>query len=353
MSETKILFAGDLHKRSKDITTIAGYVQCNVAVQNALIQLIQQMQYDYFISLGDWYDKGYASDVSASLADYDLDIDMMNTLHGNFYGLIGNHIRLSMDSNPELHLIQPHPVFKSRRPINRANQIMKTPDTLFINGVQISFMHYNIDAVDALDYKPKRREDAKYHIALFHTDMVIPASKLIETNYGYMASPNNIIAEVMDGVDLAICGHIHNPLGKFTITTKSGRTMMMVVPGSLTNVDAGENSRHTSIALPSVTIGENGEVKLEFIPFDLKTNLVTFSMKNLEEKRNKIKSLRGKSIEQIHDGTVTIVDSNDEVLLSLNRYMQVKGYSAKDKNLVRSILNAPSDLVNLINTYIE
>ena len=64
MSETKILFAGDLHKRAKDITTIEGYVNCNIAVQSALIEEIEKRNIDYFVSLGDWYDKGYIGDVS-------------------------------------------------------------------------------------------------------------------------------------------------------------------------------------------------------------------------------------------------------------------------------------------------
>ena len=139
MKKTRIMFAGDLHKRSKDITTIEGYVKCCTAVQLELMQLCKELNIEYFVSLGDWYDKGYVSDVAVALADYDFDIRMSNQLNGNFYGLIGNHIRLNMDSNPELHIIQPHPIYASRRVVSRDSQIMKTPEILRINNVQISF----------------------------------------------------------------------------------------------------------------------------------------------------------------------------------------------------------------------
>ncbi len=353
MSETKILFAGDLHKRAKDITTIEGYVNCNIAVQSALIEEIEKRNIDYFVSLGDWYDKGYIGDVSASLADYDLDIRMHDLLKGNFYGVIGNHIRLNMDSNPELHLIQPHPMYKSRRPCLRRGQIIRTPEVLRIGNVQLSLMHNKINAECALDYKPIRQPWAVYHIAVFHTELVVPYRQLANTNYGYIATSSTQIANTMSGVDLAIVGHVHNVLGKFQIESSSG-VMTMVVPGSLTNVDSGESSRHTSVALPLVTIVDNRIVRLEFLPFDLKTNLVTFKKKNVEKSNEKLKTIRGKGIMDLHDSSENsgIVNDSREVLLSLNLYMKSKGYTEMDKNLVRSVLNDPESLTDLLKVYL-
>lgn len=354
MSDITILFGGDLHKRATDITTIEGYVQCTLAVQKSLIQMIMQKNINYFISWGDWYDKGYTGDVAASLSDYDLDIELMNAVHGNFYGLLGNHLRLNMDSNPELHIIQPHEKFKSRRAVNRTTQIMKTVDVLRVKDVQISFMHYSMNEKSALDYKPVRQDWAKYHIALFHSPLVVPAARLVNTNSGYISSPNNVIAETMENVDLAICGDIHDPIGKFVINKQVGSTIM-VVPGSLTNTNASEVSRHSSIALPYVTISDDSEVKLEFIPFDLKTNMVTFKRKNVEQSREKLKSLRGKGIEDLHDPTdiVAAMSYGDDVLVSLNRYMSIKGYTDKDKKMVRSVLTNPENLDNLLKIYMS
>lgn len=353
MSDIKILFGGDLHKRSKDITTIEGYVQCNIAVQTDLINVIRNHNIDYFVSLGDWYDRGYNSDVSAALADNALDLEMCNVLRGNFYGVIGNHIRLNMDSNPELHLIQPHPVFKSRRPVYRREQIMRTPEVLRVGNVQISLMHYKISEESALDYKSRREPWAKFHIAVYHSEKIVPSAQLINTNYGYMASSNKDIAAALEGVDLAIVGHIHNPIGKFTVGLPYGM-VTMIIPGSLTNVDAGENSRHSNIMMPLITVQDNDAVKMEFIPFDLKTNMVTFSKKNKEELQKKLKSLRGKGIESLHEAVPTVTyEHYEDVLLSLNAFMNVKGYTSKDKALVRSILSNPESLEELFKIYVD
>ena len=352
--EVRLLFAGDLHKRPKDISTINGYVECNTAVQRSLMDLIVEKGVDYFFSLGDWYDKGYTSDIAASLVDYDLDIKLANLVHGNFYGVIGNHIRLGMDSNPELHLIQPHPVLKSRRRSSRSEQILKTPEFVRINDVQISLMHYKMEAESVAAYKPKREPWAKYHIALFHTDMIIPMKQLVNTNYGFTASSGQAIGDALEGVDLAIVGHVHNTLGMFNVGTPSGQ-VPMIVPGSLTNVDSGEKGRHSMVALPFITVSADSEVKIQFINFDIKTNMVTFKKKNVDESREKLKSLRGKSVEDIHEteDVVAVLGNKDEALLSLNAFMQVKNYTRADKALVRSVLKDPKDLKSLVQVYLD
>lgn len=347
-----VMFAGDLHKRSKDITTIEGYVACCYAVQMALMEELHNRSIGYFVSLGDWYDRGYSDDVSASLADYDLDVQMSRQLKGNFYGVIGNHIRLSMDSNPELHLIQPHEQFKSRRATARGEQIIKTPDVLRIKDVQISLMHYKTDTDDAFMFKPTREPWAKYHIAVFHTQSVIPNTALINTTYGYNTSSNTKIGHVLAGVDLAIVGHVHDAIGQFTVNTETGSTIM-IVPGSLTNVNAGEAGRHTSINIPIVSIDDDSNVRLEYLPFDLKTNMVTFKKKNLEESREKLRSLRGKPQEDLRDvvSSVAALTCGDETLTSLNAFMAAHGYTQMDKELVKAVLEEPDNIERLMTIY--
>lgn len=350
----RLMFAGDLHKRSKDITTIEGYVDCTLAVQHALMRDIKALGVDCFISLGDWYDKGYAVDVSASLADYDLDIEMANLLKGNFYGLIGNHIRLGMDSNPELHIIQPHPFYKSRRRTTRTKQIMQTPEYLRIQEIQISFMHHRQDVTDVLGYKPVRQDWAKYHIALFHTPAIIPTQRLEGTLYSYNSSPTSKIAEVLRDVDLAIVGDIHTPLGTFNVGTDKGITTV-IVPGSLTNTDASDQNRHTMINIPIVDIDEENHVALSYHAFDLLTNSLTFKKKNVEQSMEKLKSLRGKARAELHapEEVVAVLANPDLAYVSLNAFMQSKGYTDKDKQLVRSVLNEPENLGRLLEIYGE
>ena len=353
--DVSILFGGDIHKRPKDITTIEGYVNCNIAVQRSLMKEISQRMYDLFISMGDWYDKGYVGDVAASLADYDLDIEMSHILGGRFYGVIGNHIRLNLDSNPELHIIQPHPVYKTRRLTSRDTQIMKTPDYIRIRDVQISLVHFNKEEEsNPMVYKTVRQPWAKYHIAVYHTQAVVPNSALISTNYGYNATSNSVIAKILEGVDFAIVGHIHDPIGQFTVNTVNGATTM-VIPGSLTNVDAGERGRHSSINMPLITIDKDSNVKLQYLPFDLKLNLVTFKKKEVMKSNEKLKTLRGNPLNALNGEMTasTAVSDGGEVLTSLNAFMAQQGYTSKDKSLIRSVMREPEKVSVLLDIYAQ
>lgn len=351
----RIGFGGDLHKKAKDPTTIEGYVNCNEAVQRDVMRICDELQLTHFIHLGDWYDRGYVNDVAAALADTGLDIQMSTQMKGNFYGLIGNHLRLSMDSNPELHLIQPHDEYKSRRIVTRTEQVIKTPKMLRINDVQISFMHNLLDEDDCLKYKPTREEWAKYHIALFHTQCIIPNAKLLEIGHGYNASSNTKIGQALEGVDMAIVGDIHNPLGQFRVPTVTG-SCLMIVPGSLTNTDSGLRNRHTTINMPIVTINEDSTVKLQFLPFDLKTNLVTFKQKNVEQSEAKIRALRGKSKERLYsneDDAIALISNPDETVTSLNAFIQSQGYTERDKSLIRMVMTDPTKVGAMLAEFVK
>ena len=346
----KIGFAGDLHKRPLDISTITGYVDCTIAVQKDLRRVVEEQGLTHFVSLGDWYDRGYASDIDASSADIDADMEFDKLLKGNFYGVIGNHIRLRMDSNPELSLIQPHPTLKSRRKVTREHQVIKTPDVLRIGDVQISFMHHSVTKKSVEEYKPTRQPWATYHIAIFHTPKIVPSDKLIGTNYQMSSSPNTAIARTLQGVDLALCGDIHNAIGKFIVNTGPGVACTMVVPGSLTNTDSSEKNRHTEVMMPIITIEDDSSVKLEFLRFDLKTNMLTFHIKSGDTVKEKLLSTRIKEVKSLYDedlNGITIPATMDEVM-SLNAFMAYQRYTEADKDIVRSIINDPSDISALI-----
>lgn len=349
----KILFAGDLHKKAADPNNIAGYVNCNIAVQNALIDSIVEYGIDTFISLGDWYDRGYVSDVAASLSDTELDKKMYDMLHGQFYGVIGNHIRLKMDSNPELFLIQPHPIFKSRRYIPRSYQIIKTPNKLKFGTVQISFMHCGLGRGELSDFIPDRDQDTTYHIALFHTPHIIPNQQLQQAGLNANVYTMSDISESLRGVDLAICGDIHKPIGMFTVSHTYGKTQM-IVPGSLTNTDAGALNRHSGIKLPVVTINDDSTVKLEFLNFDLKINLLEFKLEQRKEKD------RDSKLDGIRAGRKKITYSTGDNLIELDSSPSAYtlfgltkrlGYSDLDKQMIVSILHTPLDLGALIDIY--
>ena len=226
----RLMFAGDLHKRMKDKSTIRGYCKACTEVQKDLINYITANKVTHFFSLGDWFDGGYGSDVAAALVHTDIDKQMNERLHGRLYGLIGNHIRLQMDSNPELFLIQPHPYYKSSMEVNRSSQIIKTPEHLDITipnadgsekiALEIELKHWNPVAENVRDY---RIDDScwnspdSFKVALYHTEMVIPRQLLFYMNMAYEISNEDIISNVLGKTDLAIVGHIHKAIGKHVI----------------------------------------------------------------------------------------------------------------------------------------
>lgn len=345
----KVFLGGDLHKRHKDISTISGYVVVHDAVQHELMNIISSKDIDLFISLGDWYDRGYSSDVSSALCDTDLDNEMSHLLHGNFYGVIGNHIRIGMDSNPELSLIQPHATLTTRKPVARKHQIIKTPDIIRVHDVQISIMHNQPDDFNPLCYKPERCEWAKYHIAIFHTPRVVPLSQLSSTRYAHVATNNSVIAQVIDGVDLAICGDIHNPLGMFNINTPNG-VCCMIVPGSLTNTSSDIESRHGFVNLPILTIDDNSHVAISGVKVDLFINRLSFKQPSTMDT---VTSLNGsRKVSSTRDADIVSVLKSNEAR-TFTEFLNANGYSSTDKNLIKSIIKQPEDIETLAKIYNE
>lgn len=342
------MIAGDLHKRMKDISTIKGYCNACKNVQLDIINFIKQNGVTHFISAGDWFHGGYGSDVAAALCHTDIDRDMAEALNGNFYGVIGNHIRIQMDSNPELFLIQPHPVYRSRHDVNRNEQIIKTPDRIVLNGCEFLLKHWNPVADGALDYKCELDPECKHHFAIFHTEQIIPAPLLHGLNMGHVISDESNISKALNGVEIAIVGHIHKVIGSHVIRSTNGKDTLMIIPGSLTNTDAGKKARHDYIDIPIITIYESGEYKLEYHRQTLHTDELTFYQKT-EEDTGKLKSLNGNTKENLYSELqATAFIGDNQQFLTLNRFLESQGYTKSDKTQIRSVIRNPEDIDTLV-----
>lgn len=351
----KILYGTDFHKRMKDLTTIRGYTMVNRKIQLDIMRILEEGGFTHFIHGGDWFHSGYGSDVAAALTHTDIDRQMADLLKGNFYGVIGNHIRLRLDSNPELFLIQPHPQYVSRHSVTRKEQIIKTPKELILNGVQISFMHWDKNAESALDYKAYINPECHYHIGLYHSEYVVPTQYLHGMGMTHVVNDNSKISAALAGIDLAIVGHIHKPLGTFVINKNDGTSTTMIVPGSLTNTDAGEGSRHDYCDLPVIEIDDDGKVTLSYHRLNLRTDELVFMKKNIsEDAREKLKSLRGNSKETLYgelEQSTFIGESSS--FMSLNSFMRQQGYTRGDKALIRNVIHNPDDVSELVKIYKE
>lgn len=349
----RVALGGDQHKKSVDVSTIDGYCVASKMIEEDLIRFVTEWGLTHFISLGDLYDRGYAADVAMALSSYDNDIRLAQVLGGNYYGIIGNHLRLGLDSNPELHLIQPHSVYKSRVASNRTEQIMRTPDFLRIGDVQFSFAHCVRDKKYDGHLYLKRQPGVKTHIGIYHTHDVVPANQLMRTGNVYNTVPNHKIVEYLKDVDIAIVGDVHKPLGMFEIDKGTYGKCTMIVPGSLANTNSSKNQYHTTIDMPVITIEDDSSVKLEFKTVDLHTNVLTFKEATVDAKKEKIKSLRGHKVDESQMGegkgaTARFIDYND-----WNGYMLKRAYTEIDKDMIRCVLQDPRDLNTLAKQYLS
>jgi hypothetical protein len=338
-----------LHKRPKDISTIKGYVKCCDKVQDSLIDTIREENFTHFISLGDWYDKGYVDDVSSALADTSREEYINKILGGNFFGVIGNHIRLRLDSNPELMLIQPHHTIKSRKQVKRDEAIIKTPNHILLGNVQISLVHHMLHSESIEEYSIHRLPGVKYHVACLHDPRFVPNSKLALTQHPPTQTLDSQIARVLSNVDLAICGDIHMPLGMFDVSP----TTKMIVPGSLTNTNAGLKGRHSSINMPILVVDDETDVvEFRFLPFDLHLNMLTFDEKGEQKVADKLKTIRGNNLEKLYgDKPIEGIMSSGISSLSFGAFLKEQQYTENDKNLIRATMKDPSNILELIKIH--
>jgi DNA repair exonuclease SbcCD nuclease subunit len=163
------------------------------------------------------------------------------------------------------------------------------------------------------------------------------------------------ISTALEDIDIAIVGHIHKPIGSFTVNKLDGTSTMMIVPGSLTNTDAGEISRHSQIAVPIIDIDDDGKVSLSYCNMDLHTDQLIFMKKTVsDDSREKLKSLRGNNKETLYNEleTASFIGESSG-FISLNSFMVQQGYTTGDKNLIRSVINDPDNVDKLVSIYKE
>lgn len=342
----KVVIAGDRHDRPQDISSIRGYCRGLDKVKADLYHKALSEGWTHFISLGDLYDAGYGSDVASALNHVNFDMLFNRLLKGNYYGLIGNHIRVRMDSNPELFLIQPHPTYKMSCTCTRTEQIIKTPNFLKLGNIGFYFMHYNPLARSVEDYKPKLDMSCSYHVGLFHTEMILPRDLQLN-GMAAMSESRGAIEQTLRGLDLVIDGHIHKPMDPIHITHPDGTVTLLYVPGSLTNTTSSENERHDFIDMPTLIFSDvDTAPTITYTRQSLHTEELQFL--SIDDRTNSTRvatTLAGNSKETLYDELVTETLELDGLdYLSVSDFMDANGYSVKDKQMVRQIIASPTNI---------
>lgn len=329
-----LLYLTDLHKKMQDVSTLRGYRNAVNLVMQDIFKLVEERQITHIVLGGDWYDSGFSAEVNLALVDVDDEKKLKNMVKGNLYGVIGNHINIKMSSNPELYLIQPHDKYRIRESERIKEQVIKTPEYLELEGVNLYFMHYDWHesnaGFDLQTYHPKIRNNGGCNIAFYHTDLI--ASKRY-CNFAKLSDDK--VQSMLEGVDVAICGHIHQPIQPYYI----GKTLVWI-PGSLTNTKS--NEIHNTVNLPLIHI-DNGKISMDMVSnFNLHTDVITVK----EAKKVEIKKIDSKLNTDVSDEDI------ESRMMSTLDWLNLKSENPTyDINLCNMIYNDPTNINNMINVF--
>jgi len=329
----RILCIPDLHKRYIDSANIKGQVMAIKHVQQDLINLNTSYEFTHNILLGDWYHKGYHS-VGHAWSDIQDDRKLSESVNGNVYLTIGNHAYLERDNNPEMYVIQPndliHPSFDIATP---DKPIFNVVPQLQIGNVQIDFFHFS--KINK-DYIAPRNPGVTYRIGIYHDDCVVPG--WVREKEGYLSGSVSqvYLNKIYEDIDLAIIGHIHTEIGVVKVELNNGRTVPLIIPGSLGITSSAENQRHAYVKLPVLEIEDDSTVSFKQIKQSTHLECMTFIVKQ--------KPIVSQSTDDIKD-TEVFTQKN---LLNVSEFMRSKGYDETSLKLVHMVSNTAVSLNDLI-----
>lgn len=335
MSKT-ILFAPDLHKRDVDFTSIKGYTEAIELVQQDILEYLQSLDDGVFISLGDWYDKGYRS-TGRVYADRYYDTEIAKAVHGNAYICLGNHFFLERDSNPEMYMIQPSYLYQPKQRVPMQEPTFKTVPYLQFGDVQISFFHFN---KNDKSYIQERLPDTRFHIGLYHDECVLPSD--IRSQAGFFGSTSNdYLNNIYSNVDMAICGHIHTSIGVRNYVMNNGHTVPIVVPGALAITENRDIAKHKTVSCPVLIIKDDGN--FEFTVKEFSTHMEVLKFYKVAEQR-----VATESLDILGTGAEGESDYQMPRVVSLADFLYKKGYSQLDVETIMSIAPGTTDVLTIL-----
>lgn len=259
----------DSHWRDVDFKTIGGFCKAVSLTSQDFIKICKDVKATRIISTGDLCDKGYRT-IHETFTHRNLLQEMNDITRNQVYMVIGNHFFLERDTNPELYWIQPHQIYKPIKSIYAKEPLLKTPNQIMVNCMQISLFHYN---KHDKNYVNRVSPDARYHCGFYHDDTVVPAHVRIQEGIDKPMSVS-YVRTIFDNIDLAVMGHIHTPYGLVTINL-GGKEIPVDIPGSAAIVTSKPSDLHTSIKIPVFTITDKS-YKKEYVELSLHTNELKF-----------------------------------------------------------------------------
>lgn len=281
----RVLPITDRHNRDKDFDTVGGFVKVQGMVGNDIINFFNNDKYKGIaVHMGDVFDQGYRSSI-ATYVDSSRERRLKDSVNGDNFLVVGNHLYIQRDSNPEFLMLQPDPRFIPKKKLDLVpeDKVYHVIDAIIIGDVQISLVHFQ--EINK-SYKRIREPGIKTHIALFHDDNVIPSS--IKQGRGMKTTiSSEYLTDVLEDIDMAVVAHWHEAIGKIDIHVGS-KIVPMWIPGALNHTSITMSERHKQVSLPSFVFTEEG-MRVEMVTFKTYLNELKFYESNESEFKKKRK----------------------------------------------------------------
>lgn len=266
----RVLISTDKHVRDTDFKTIKGY-------RKALRQNIRDQRdfcinngVTHVVDAGDIADRGFKELSQA----YSWEAEFREwKKHCQLYSVIGNHLFLEIDSNPELYWIQPSPYVKPKDPeyVPPEEPLFITTDKLIIGTFMISFHHYS---KKDKNYVVDRPPGITHHHAVFHDDTMVPSN--IQKDYHMLRNiSSDYLRNIYYNVDSATVGHLHKDYGLVTMMI-DGREIPLDIPGSCCITNVGSKDMHSEVKLPVYDIYDDGTFMKSYATFSLHLEMMKF-----------------------------------------------------------------------------
>lgn len=266
-----VMLLTDRHKKDTDFQTIKGFCEATSLVSDDIEETVKRRKVTHIIHMGDLYHRGYQKQDSQYVDTYD-DFRLSQMVNGNYYGVVGNHLLLERDANPEFYLIQPNK-YPALQPVSKRKfkkQVIRLEDELIIGPVQFSFFHFS--KTDKHYYR-ERANGIKYHIGLYHDDEVVPNS--VRRACGLSIDVRSeYLRHIYSNIDIGFLGHIHTAIGRATVKLVDGRDVPLYIQGSMCLTSSKISEFHKTVKVPILTIYDDS-CKMSFEEISLHTDVMT------------------------------------------------------------------------------
>lgn len=288
-NKMRIVFITDTHVLFKNPDNRTDLVKESMEIFYWLDSKYEELKYDAIFHGGDLMDRGYKQVKQEDLLSFLTILKRLkDKTDGEMYINIGNHELNFPKDNLFFSIVDviSNPL-KERlfTNFNNAKEILepifKAPTSLEVGNVVFKFLGFDREK----NYKiSKEGVEDKFVVGLYHDDLVSfeSAENLYHHKTGHGLALKN--TDIMENVNIALCGHIHIPLEDMVLDNK--RQTLIITPGS--PISRTTSEIHSSIKIPIIDINtDTGEFNIIYETYELPNQENSFIKEVVQENKKK------------------------------------------------------------------